>query len=183
MVKRGYEVLSSKIDRVEKEIEDTANLSFEFRCFSGLSLMMFLYCCTLLFIAPFYSDWFLLLFTAFVLCHSLMGCYKGDIILVCNLMWVIFEFIIILVLSLVAYSFSIRYNWVGFCDIFKNILILTSALLPMLNFIVFFVKSLYKMEGIKKKIEISAKDIENDVNETHRNFDLLQSLEQLKMDI
>lgn len=71
-VKREYEILIDKIDNAKREIENKANLICEFRCFSGLSLMMFLYCCTLLFVAPFYSGWFLLPFTLLALLHPLL---------------------------------------------------------------------------------------------------------------
>ena len=98
-VKREYERLADKIDNAEQEIGNNANLICEFRCFSGLSLMMFLYCCTLLFVAPFCSGWFLLPFTFFVLTHSVIGWFWEKSRCVCSLMWVIWEYLIVLVFA------------------------------------------------------------------------------------
>ena len=51
----------------------------------------------------------------------------------------------------------------------------------MVNFIIFFLKSYLKIKKIKKDINKHATDLEEEVNKTHKNFDLLQGLEQLKM--
>lgn len=182
-VKRGYEVLHGKISKIEKEIKNNANLRCEFRCFSGLSLMMFLYCCTLLFIAPFYSNWFLLTFTTVVLFHSIIGWCAENIKYVCNLIWVIFEFIIALILSTIVYFFCDFIYIVELSVALRISLIIISALLPMVNFVIFFLKSFLKMKDINTHICTSAKTIETEGNEIHKNFELLQSLEQLKMDI
>lgn len=186
-VKRSYEVLCSKITKIEQDIEVNANIACEFRCFSGLSLMMFLYCCTLLFVAPFYSNCFLFTFTGTVFIHSVYGWFKENMKCVCNLMWVIFEFIIFLILSsivcAISYYTDFKYDTLNnkIFVIINNILIIISALLPMVNFIIFFLKSYLKIKKIKKDINKHATDLEEEVNKTHKNFDLLQGLEQLKM--
>lgn len=74
-------------------------------------------------------------------------------------------------------------NWGDVQEIWVNSLIIISALLPMVNFVIFFVKSLLKMKTIKADIETRVKNIEQDSNSVHKNFDLLQSLEMLKMNM
>lgn len=181
-VKRDYEIINKKISKAEENIENKANCDCEFRCFSGLSLMMFLYCCTLLFIAPFCSEWFLLPFTVLVLLHSVVGWFAENAKSVCSLMWVICEFVISLVLSIVAYcAFKVWLNWNTLPDFWGNSLIIVSALLPMVNFVIFFIKSLSKMKSIKENIDAQAKGIEQECVAIHREFDTLQSLEELKM--
>lgn len=178
-VKRGYELLQEKIIKVEQNIKERASLSCEFRCFSGLSLMMFLHCCTLLFIAPFYSVWFLLPFTAIVFFHSVLGWFVENIKCVCNLVWVICCFALALVVSCIMYGVSYFYDWKVIDGIWGNALIVATALLPMVNFVVFFVKSLSKMRTITKNIKELSTDIENEGKETQAKFELLQNLEQL----
>ena len=180
-VKRGYELLQEKIAKVEQNIEEQASLSCEFRCFSGLSLMMFLYCCTLLFIAPFYSVWFLLPFTAIVLFHSVLGWFAENIKCVCNLTWVIYCFALALGISCIIWLISYFCGWIVIDGIWENVLITTTALLPMVNFIVFFVKSLSKMRDITTNINNLAANIESEGKDTQAKFELLQNLEQLKL--
>lgn len=183
-VKREYEILTNKIDNAEREIESNANLICEFRCFSGLSLMMFLYCCTLLFVTPFCSGWFLSPFTLLVLAHSLIGWFWETSKCVCRLMWVIWEYLIALVVSGIVCCITCRFqNWNDISYVWTNLLIIASALLPMVNFVIFFIKSLLKMKTIKMDIETRAKDLEQEGNSIHENFKLLQSLEMLKMDM
>lgn len=183
-VKRDYEIINKKIDDAEKDIKDKANCDCEFRCFSGLSLMMFLYCCALLFIAPFCSEWFLLPFTVLVLLHSVIGWFAENAKLVCSLMWVICEFVISLVLSAVVCS--VGKFWLK-CDALPSLggdlLIIVSALLPMVNFVIFFIKSLSKMKSIKENIDVQAASIEQECSAINEDFDKLQSLEALKMDM
>lgn len=183
-VKRRYEILLEKIKETEREIENYANIRCEFRCFSGLSLMMFLYCCTLLFVAPFCSGWFLLPFTLLVLIHSVFGWFAENSKLVCSLMWVICEFVMSLVLSAGMY-FAVKcwLNWDALPSLWGNLLIIVSALLPMVNFVIFFIKSLSKMKSIKENIDAQAASIEQECSAINKDFDKLQSLEALKMDM
>lgn len=183
-VKREYERLADKIDNAEQEIENKANLICEFRCFSGLSLMMFLYCCTLLFVAPFCSGWFLLPFTFLALAHSVSGWFWETSKCVCSLMWVIWEYLIALVLAVIVCCIMCNIqNWDDVQAVWKNLLITASALLPMVNFVIFFIKSLSKMKTIKTDIETRARDLEQEGNSIHENFRLLQSLDMLKADM
>lgn len=183
-VKRRYEILTEKIKVAEQEIENNANIKCEFRCFSGLSLMMFLYCCTLLFVAPFCLGWFLLPFTLLVLIHSIVGWFWEKSKYVCNLMLVIWEYLIVLALSAVGCSLISKYiNWEDVPNVWSNMLIITSALLPMVNFVIFFIKSLSKMKSIKENIDAQAASIEQECSAINKDFDKLQSLEALKMDM
>lgn len=178
-VKREYEKLAKKIDDTEKELENDAGLICEFRCFSGLSLMIFLYCCTLLLVAPLYSTWFLLPFVLLVFIHSMIGWFFEKSKCVCKLIWVIWEYLIILVLSVIC-CIACKYQ---VCEDLDNLLIIVSALLPMINFVIFFIKSLSKMKTIQTNIVTREKNIEDEGNVIHGKFNLLQSLETLKMDM
>lgn len=183
-VKRDYEIINKKIDDAEKDIKNKANCDCEFRCFSGLSLMMFLYCCALLFIAPFCSEWFLLPFTVLVLLHSVIGWFAENAKLVCSLMWVIGEFVISLVLSGGVYAVAkFGLDLDALPSFWGNLLIIVSALLPMVNFVIFFIKSLSKMKSIRENINTQAARIEQESITIHRDFDTLQRLEELKIDL
>ena len=181
-LKREYEKLTERINTAEDSIEKEANNTCEFRCFSGLSLMMFLYCCAILFIAPFDCVQILLCFTSLVFCHSVLGwiCERHKI--VCSLTWIIVEFAIFLILSIACYFVCNYCNFQPsiFC---RNTIVIVSALLPLINFVTFFIKSLYKMRRIVNKIEEQSNEIAKENSLINTKFEQLQSLEQLKMAI
>ena len=57
------------------------------------------------------------------------------------------------------------------------------ALLPIINFVAFFVKSNSKMKDIVNEINDQAKSIIEESCGLNKEFDFLQNLEQFKMDI
>lgn len=182
-LKRRYEKLAERIRNSIKNIENYANNTCEFRCFSGLSLMMFLYCCAVLFIGPLYCDCTLRILSILVLCHSIFGWFYEKHNLVCKLKYIIWEFVAFCILSFLIGSYIHYCTIINIPIIWTNIFIIVMALLPIINFVAFFVKSNSKMKDIVNEINDQAKSIIEESCGLNKEFDFLQNLEQFKMDI
>lgn len=152
-VKREYEKLEKKIEDVIADITKSSNLKCDFRCFSGLSLMMFLFCCTLLFIASFDVVGLVFFITLFNLLYSIGGWFLDESQFFCKLKFVIVEFVIGLTFCTVLWLFIKNWNpFRDFMQSFDYVTIIVASLLPFVNFIAFFLKMIWRVKGIQHKL-------------------------------
>lgn len=183
-VKREYEKLQKTIEEDTEKIKENTDMKCNFRCFSGLSLMTFLFCCTLIFLSPFNNPKLVCLITLFFLIYSCGGWFLDESPLYCKLKFVILEYVIGLSVSLGLWLL-IR-NWVDFTHFMQSAdsaIIIVAALLPFVNFIAFFLKMIRRVTGIRKEIDEKQKSLEKEIERINTKFDKLLSLEQLKMEM
>ena len=181
-VKREYEKLEKKIEDVITNIKNTSDLKCNFKCFSGLSLMMFFFCFTLLFLNPFKVISLVFLITLLILIYSIIGWIFDESRFFCSLKFVIFEFVcgvIICVILWLCIRDCVGYK--SFVESFNDVNIIIAALLPFVNFIAFFLKMVWRVRNIKNDIEQQRRTLLGDINPINEKFYQLRSLEQLKM--
>lgn len=183
-VKREYEKLEKKIEDAIANIEKTSDLKCNFKCFSGLSLMMFFFCCTLLFLAPFNVISLAFLLTLLILIYSIIGWIFDESRFFCNLKFVIVEFTVGLIICVVLW-FCIRNcdGYKSFIKSFNDITIIIAALLPFVNFIAFFLKMIGRVRNIRNDIDQQRETLLGEMGPINEKFNNLRSLEQLKMDM
>lgn len=183
-IKREYEKLEKKIEQITDDITANSNLKCNFRCFSGLSLMIFFFCCTLIFLAPFNAISLAFLMTLLTLIYSIGGWFLYESRLFCSLKVVIWEFTGGMIVCIILWL-CIR-NW----DVFKTFMqsandltIITASLLPFVNFIAFFLKVIRRVQDIRQQISQHRTSLITEIEPINEKFNKLRSLELLKMEM
>lgn len=183
-VKREYEKLEKKIEEIRTQIMKDSDLKCNFKCFSGLSLMMFFFCCTLLFLAPFNAISLAFLITSLILIYSIGGWFFDESRWFFNLKFVIAEFIVGSIICVILWL-CIRNcdGYKSFIESFNDTTIIVAALLPFVNFIAFFLKMIWRVRNIRNDINQQRETLSQEIEPINKKFDKLRSLEQLKMEM
>ncbi len=178
--KRNYEKSLNEVKMEKQRLLDWAQSNCEFKCFSGLSLMLFLYCCFLLFLSAWEYNYAIGISCILTLIYCVLS-YKFNKGFQCsNLKWSIGFFAIIT-------TISFPFIWVGenwhcsFLDCIQPYIVIAAVLLPFINFIIFYFMIMYKVRKMKDKVHESKKEFEDKLKPTNDKFELLQSFDKLKV--
>lgn len=183
-VKREYEKLEKKIEDVITNIKNTSDLKCNFKCFSGLSLMMFFFCFTLLFLNPFKVISLVILITLLILIYSIIGWIFDESRFFCSLKFVIWEFVGGVIICVILWL-CIRNcdGYKSFVESFNNATIIIAALLPFVNFVAFFLKMIWRVQNIRKDIKKHLQNLSEEIAPINGKVDKLRTLEELKMEM
>lgn len=178
--KRNYEKAQKEVITERQRLLDWAESNCEFKCFSGLSLMMFLYCCFLLFLSAWSYSYAIGISCFLTAIYCIWSYISNKGFQCCNLKWAIAFFVIIT-------AISFPFIWVGqswikcFLVCLKPYIVIASVLLPFINFIVFYFMIMYKVRKMKTIVHKSKESFEKKIQPINEKFDQLQSLDKLKV--
>lgn len=180
--KRNYEKSLKEVTKEKKRLLDWAQSNCEFKCFSGLSLMMFLYCCFLLFLSAWGYTYAIGISCFLTAIYCVWSYISNKGFQCCNLKWSIGFFVII---TAIAFPFIwVGKNWTcSFLDSIQPYIVIVAVLLPFINFIVFYFMIMYKVRKMKDEVHESKKAFEDTLKPINEKFDQLQSLDKLKVGI
>ena len=178
--KRKYEKVLNEVTDEKQRLLNWAQSNCEFKCFSGLSLMMFLYCCFLLFLSAWEYSYAIGISCIFTLIYCILSYKFNKGFQCCNLKWSISFFVIITIISF-------PFIWIGknwhccLLDCLQPYIVIAAVLLPFINFIIFYFMIMYKVRKMKDTVHQSKKSFEEKINPINEKFDQLQSLDKLKV--
>lgn len=178
--KRKYEKVLTEVTDEKQRLLDWAQSNCEFKCFSGLSLMLFLYCCFLLFLSAWTYNYAIGISSILTLVYCVLSYIFNKGFQCCNLKWSIGFFVII---TAIAFPFIwIGKNWhCCLLDCIQPYIVLAAVLLPFINFVVFYFMIMHKVRKMKDTVHQSKNSFEKKINPINEKFDLLQSLDKLKV--
>lgn len=173
-VKRSHEIISKEVDSEEKRLEKNIEKICESKSLSSTSLWFFLYCTTSLFLSglegaylyctkSYWSVLFIL-----TLFFSVAGWICGErdkqikYVDYTLLRHCVYYFGGVSVFSLVI-TFILSWCGIYFSEssVLWNIILISSVILPYINFVVYFVKTKYKAKTIKSEITSSASSMKD----------------------
>ena len=180
--KRQYEVILKEVNDKKEELHQWADNNCEFKCFSGLSLMMFLYCCLLLFLSAFDYSFSIGISTIFTIVYCVISYIHNKRSVCCSLKFVIAIFIVNLLISMPFMGIDALWT-TQFFSYLESPIIITAALLPFANFVVFYIMIMRKVKDMKQTVTNSKQTFEDSIAPIDEQFKRLQSLDELKVAI
>jgi hypothetical protein len=180
--KRNCEVLGAKVESVKDEITKIVTEKCNLRCFSGLCLVLFLFCCILLFLAPFDDAIAYVLPLTILTSIYLAAVYmKEDYGLFCNLKMVVIIYVAVIVFSFIVYIPIYMYCIIS--ESLQSTVVIIASILPFLNFILFYAKISSIIKEIKNLINKRHDELCNELNEINASVRDLQSVERIAVNM
>ncbi|SEO61763.1 hypothetical protein SAMN02910431_04618 [Bacteroides sp. AR20] len=196
--KRDRELLVKEIETEQKRLEENVKLMCESKSLSSLSLFLFLYSTTALFLvgitslAPQFipNFWSVLTFltTLFLVVGWVLGenekqqSYLDFSLLRHSILYFVFSVIISFILSIILSCCSLEVS-VSPCWTY---ILVSSALIPFTNFIAFLIKIKRKAKAVKNEITRCSSEIKAKCTTLNQSIDALLSVsrlnQQLKID-
>ena len=180
--KRQYENVLKEVTDKKEELLNWANNNCEFKCFSGLSLMMFLYCIFLLFLSAFKYSYSIGVSATLMVIYCCFSYIKNDSNICCNLKWVVCIFILNCAISLSVIHIDAIWSPPILSNLEQSILTL-SALIPFLNFIAFYFLIMRKVKTMKNKVQHNKDLLNNKITPIDEQYKQLVALDEIKVAI
>lgn len=197
-VKRDREILMKEIETEQKRLEENVKLMCESKSLSSLSLFLFLYSTTALFLvgitslAPQFIPNFWSILTSLTVLFLIVGWMLGEkdkqqsyldfSLLRHSIMYFSFSVILSFILSIIFFYYSLD---VSTSPCWTYILVF-SALVPFTNFIAFLIKIKRKAKAVKNEITKCSSEIKTKCNTLKESVDALLNVsklnQQLKID-
>lgn len=180
--KRDCEKLLERMNGEEDSIYGKINERCIFKSFSGLSLMMFLFCCTVLFMIPFQNHICNFIFTLLVSVYVAVGWMCDDARIYNRLLLVIVTYMALLAASVIL---SLLMDAYCHCrpETLESINIFMIPMLPYAGFVAFFFKLRSKIKVFRAEVDKSYGGYLDEINRISGKVDRLSSLQKIIIEL